>query len=505
MTALKKVLFICCLIFTLTSSGQTTFFQEASSVPFNHIEYVISTSDSGYALLTNYGNFLKMDKNGDTLWSEQFDISPNYPQHVFMLQTRDSGFLIMEETSYIAFGRMMIRTNKYGDTLWTLHDPTGYISNFKQQVLETSDGSLLITSQVGGGYHTPLSKIDNAGNPVWQKVYTINGNTGGVAIAEMSDGGYLVMGGLNSNMIFILKTDTSGNLLWSKIYQSSLANISASTAFIKENSSGEIVISAVTFLPGHTSSSTILLVTDSVGNIIWSKYYTGNKGLSIGYLSEKSDGGYLACGSISDTNLTNNFAPLFYKLNSSGNIESSTIVNDTGTNYYGLNRQTIDGGYITYFNSQNNSYISKIDSFGNNNCNSFSSPFSIQSDTFPVDTTPTYFVGSSGQISYLHLPVTIHQASFNINRCISNHTDDLDLLASVKIFPNPSSGDFKIETESSDIRFAKLYDLYGQIIFDSGIINAQHLKVECRNIHPGIYFLNVQLAHEMVTRKIIIK
>jgi hypothetical protein len=497
---MKHILYIGCLLFYLPCVGQTTFFQEINSVPYFPIQSCISTYDSGYALLTNYGNLLKMDKNGDSLWSKQFDISPNYPQRVFMMQTHDGGLIILEETSYISYGRMLIRTDKNGDTLWTRHYPQGLLSILTQQIAETSDGSFIFTYQAGGGYTASFSKIDSAGNPVWGMNYEFVGYGNGMAITELSDGNYLLLGEWDNGHIFLLKTDTAGIPIWYKFYEYPLSSIAAIGA--KENSEGEIVIFGIVTLPGHNMGSTILIVTDSVGAVEWSRYYSGNLGSYIRSFFEADDGGYYICGRINDSNL-NNVSNGIIKLNDLGSVEWSSIIGDTGIFYYPFFEQTIDGGLISYTGQQNHSYISKSDTLGNNNCNTTPFSFQILSDTITVDTVPRFLTTFSFQLNYLNLPVTIHQAHFDITKCINDYTEDFDF-SSLKIFPNPAVIEFKIENENSNIQSVIIIDLCGRMMYSAVGINNKGWTVDCRNFQSGIYFISVQLANGSVTRKLII-
>ena len=65
-----------------------------------------------------------------------------------------------------------------------------------------------------------LVKINNEGEQEWQKNIDFNHHIGGNAIIELDDENIGIVGYANSNNnkdIFVLKLDSEGNELWSKL------------------------------------------------------------------------------------------------------------------------------------------------------------------------------------------------------------------------------------------------------------------------------------------------
>src|SRR6187401_2991264 len=95
---ISGIIVLFCLV--MNTHGQITFF---NTYPFQNLQNCISTSDSGYAHLTEGGNLMKMDKYGDTLWTRQYYIDNSF-QEGCIIETHDSGYLIWQESN-IGHGR----------------------------------------------------------------------------------------------------------------------------------------------------------------------------------------------------------------------------------------------------------------------------------------------------------------------------------------------------------------------------------------------------------------
>jgi hypothetical protein len=150
-----------------------------------------------------------------------------------------------------------------------------------------------------GGYDAILLKSDAAGNFIWHKQYGGSGTEFGTAIITVSDG-FAIAGRSNSfsaggNMdILLIKTDDNGDLQWAKTYGST-GNEYAT--YISATADSGFVITGQTNSFGNGGQDVFLLKTDSDGNVDWFKTYGSNSD-ELGYfVIQTDDGGYVVTGS----------------------------------------------------------------------------------------------------------------------------------------------------------------------------------------------------------------
>ena len=198
---------------------------------------VQQTSDEGYVIMGYtdlIGNglydiwLIKTDDTGDTLWTRTYGANEDEKGYSVQ-QTEDEGYILVGYTTSFGVGSAdvwLIKTNSSGDTLWTksfggVYDEWGY------SVQQTSDKGYIITGftiSFGAGlYDVWLIKTNDAGDTLWTKTYGANGEEQGYCVQQTLDEGYIITGfkrtlGINNTNIWLIKTDGSGNVLWTKTF-----------------------------------------------------------------------------------------------------------------------------------------------------------------------------------------------------------------------------------------------------------------------------------------------
>jgi len=272
---------------------------------------VQQTSDGGYVITGTTCSFgdplgdvylIKTDPNGNLLWQKTFGgSSDDYGSSV--QQTSDDGYIIAGATG--SFGDpigdvYLIKTDPNGNTLWQ-NTFGGSGAEYGYSVQQTSDGGYIIagrTYSFGAKYiDVYLIKTNSAGNLLWQKTFGGNSKDEGYSVQQTTDGGFIIAGMSYSNArgpdIYLIKTDPNGNQEWQKTFGGSYTDLGFS---VQQTSDGGFIIAGWTYSFGAVEEDVYLIKTDSAGNFLWQKTFGGSKGDGAYSVQKTSDGGYIIAG-----------------------------------------------------------------------------------------------------------------------------------------------------------------------------------------------------------------
>jgi hypothetical protein len=163
------------------------------------------------------------------------------------------------------------------------------------------------------------------GQVTFQKTYGGSGEEYGSSIQLTSDGGYIATGqtssfGAGSYDVYLVKSDSLGNVQWSKTYGGA-GNDEANSVIQTADGSYVVVGESKSF--GANDYDLYIIKTDSAGNLIWSKTY-GRSGLDDrGYSLLQINGGFLVVGGIMDYGLD----VFVLKINNNGDSIRTTNIN----------------------------------------------------------------------------------------------------------------------------------------------------------------------------------
>jgi len=180
---------------------------------------------------------------------------------------------------------------------WRTYGGEGYDAG--RCVQQTSDGGYVITgttlSYGEGKADLWLIKTDTIGDTLWSKTHgRANTNDAGYFVRQTIDGGYIVAGRL-SDSIWLLKTNNLGDTLWTKSFGSYAGYC------IQETNDGGYIL---TGREGDWYNPRLfLLKTDSNGDSLWMQTYLLDAWrFSIGYYVEQTeDAGFIVAGMLRDT------------------------------------------------------------------------------------------------------------------------------------------------------------------------------------------------------------
>ena len=196
----------------------------------------------------------------------------------------------------------------------------GSADDIGNSVQRTSDGGFIIVGSTGttGSNDVLLIKTDSYGIVEWETTYGGNGNDIGNSVKQANDGGFIIVGSSNSfgsgnDDIYVIKTDSQGDLEWSEIYGDGIGpDIGHSVQLTSDG--GFIVVGQTKGNHIGASHEIKLLKIDSSGNQLWSNIFGGDDD-DVGYsVKETSDGGFVITGNYNNNVCLINTKPLPYTL-----------------------------------------------------------------------------------------------------------------------------------------------------------------------------------------------
>ncbi|MCH8929083.1 MAG: T9SS type A sorting domain-containing protein [Candidatus Marinimicrobia bacterium] len=314
-------------------------------------ESVIETNDGNF-VFTNIGNLIKIDNQGNRLWSVGlmgsgkslvqtadggYVITGGVSGNLMILKSSSAGEIIWQTVlnnsateigldisinaneEFIVTGKshpyhsftqsiVVASFGVNGELLWKKEHGSGII-DIGEDIISLSDGNIVVT---GGFVTNPddatdllFLKLGAEGDAIWNKTYGGSGGDNGKKIIETKDGGLLAVGnislfGTKNQDLWIIKTDSNGDSLWTKTYGGPF-NESAYSV-IQSEIGGYIVVGDSGVGDHHTGGGDLwLLKIDESGNLLWTETF-GDGGSDGGRsIFNTKDGGFVVSGFKSDS------------------------------------------------------------------------------------------------------------------------------------------------------------------------------------------------------------
>jgi hypothetical protein len=222
--------------------------------------FVIPTSDGGYAVM-----------------SYALRALPSADQNSWMFKIDANGNMQWNQT-YLTPGNMTGRS-----------------------IVQVSDGGCVLAgyaNATGNGNDFWLAKTDSVGNMLWNQTYGGSGDDSATGLVQASDGGYVIVGftysfGAGGQDAWLVKTNASGNMLWNKTYGGAG---NENFQRVVRTLDGGYAISGATNSFGAGGNDMWFVKTDSYGNVQWSKTFGGLANDGGAMLRQTSDSGYIIIG-----------------------------------------------------------------------------------------------------------------------------------------------------------------------------------------------------------------
>jgi nicotinamide riboside kinase len=333
-----------------------------------HGHSVQQTMDGGYIIageewsVSAYDYFhwpdlclVRTNSAGDTLWSRSYggEIGEEAEMGYSVQQTTDGGYIVAGMTASYGAGLAdvyLLKTDSLGDTLWSrTYGGSGH--DYGYSVQQTTDGGYIVAGYTGsfgsGAADVYLIKTDSLGNTLWSRAYGGSDDDYGYSVQQTTDGGYIVAGlthsfGAGGGDVFVVKTHNNGGTLWSRTYGGSYEDRGSS---VQQTTDGGYVVAGFTESHGPGDFDVYLIKTDSLGDTLWSRTYGGNDPDYGHSVQQTTDGGYIVAGQTYSFDADS--ADVFVvKTHENGDVFWSCFFGGSKEDLGSSVRETADGGYV---------------------------------------------------------------------------------------------------------------------------------------------------------------
>jgi len=161
----------------------------------------------------NWPTLIKLNQDIEVIWSKSYTFpNYNYGHITSAVQSNDEGYLLIGNLTTPPYDEdiFVIKTNAYGDSLWSRIYTNEDIDDEAQSVIEVDENNVIVS---GYTYNTSglLWKLDNEGNTIWlydtpQEVH--------YSLSKSNDNSVISLSGWGSNS-YINKFDSNYNIIWS--------------------------------------------------------------------------------------------------------------------------------------------------------------------------------------------------------------------------------------------------------------------------------------------------
>ena len=265
--------------------------------------YIVAGYTSSFGAGSVDALLIKTDSLGSQMWQKTLG-SWSSDGARSVQQTFDGGYIITGWTwSYgTTMGDLwLVKADSLGNEEWNKQfGGTGYDRGFCVQ--QTTDGGYIITgwtdSYGAGNDDFWLIKTDTIGNEEWNKTFGGIQRDQGYSVQQTNDGGYILAGytrsyGAGGDDVWLVKTDSLGNESWNRTF----GGISSDVCYSVQQTTDEgYIITGHTLSYGAGVHDVWLIKTDTMGDTLWTRAF-GGSGVDIGNsVQQTSDGGYIITG-----------------------------------------------------------------------------------------------------------------------------------------------------------------------------------------------------------------
>ena len=469
-------------------------------------------TNNTYIIKTRGMLLLKINQFGDIFSQINYLNFGTFTHFIFNSNNRKLTFLSNNTLS-----------NSYGKKILQLDTSLNFINQVQYDSINYSYWSIdrnilipafnncfLLSANKGNLYTPGIIKTDSIGNIIWSKYYS--SISGGIQdFIQTSDSGFVLAANLRNLGASVIKTDSIGNVLWAKSYFRPSGYIHN----VLKNVDGTMIITG-NIDSSLTYSPLFFLKLSQSGNVIWSKTYgnfTNNIKCYASNTRHTKDGGYITLATLE----RNHNDLLLIKTDSNGDTLWVRAHGSPKSMEYGQSiEQLNDKGFIFTGITNNNIpvplsslYVVRTDSLGRTDslCEEYSVPIAINNITV-----------NDSNISVTSVPFTVHTSTANTSTqsfvtyaydgCYLDAIPELyaEQIAPLLIYPNPNEGKFTIENKTNIPLKTEIeiYNINSKKIY-SGFTMDTSVEFDLSGFSKGLYFVKVSNERWVKTGKVMVE
>lgn len=462
--------------------------------------YVVAGHRSDTIQLAGY--IARINSLGDTLWAKWM---PGVQNFVSVDNTVDGCYVVCGQYYNFSshnYNLMVVKLTSSGTILWQKVSLDS-LDETPRQIKQAVDGSIYVLADTywnssSNSLDAMVVKLDANGNYLWSKLIGSSGAEIYSACTPAPDGGLFVS--CSSNLfapdisVLLTKINSDGSLSWTKSYP----NCSGNSAYgLVATSDNGLALLTSEDSAGITRPGVFRLIkTDSIGNIVWSKVYDGMLGVNLYSLTAIGTGGFLISGCTQIDTGYYSFHPAYAKIDQLGNAQWCRYLGGNipsyNWNYMQLTRATSDGGLISIGNSETPGlqgfvFLAKSDALGHNGCDSTiaftDSPLSLAVSAASLN---TYTFGNIADTNFVFSFCSDSLSTF----CMYVSVDEQQMEpGEITVYPNPSTGKVYFDNLPRD-SFIEIVDGCGKKVVEQFQTNKQ-LEIQLGDFPKGLYLYRI--------------
>jgi len=342
--------------------------------------YIITGSTTSFS--SDQDMYLvKIDKYSNIQWSKVYH-HLGYEEKIHGVQQALSGDYYLSGTIEGGFGfldDLIMKVDSVGNIIWSKVFG-GIEADDLRDIAITSSGEILVAGQNAsfgaGAKEIQAIKLTDGGDVKWAKAYGNIWEEFGAIIIQLDDGNYAFLGATDISGYYdvrplLIKIDSLGNLIWAKIYPGYIEDWGRYA--IKTQSDGFLLLGDTRSYGLGGSMDIYVINTDSDGNVVWAKAYGGIGDETGRGAVQDNEGNYIITGFTNSFGLGGYDAYLM-KITSGGDLVWFYTYGGSSNDYAYKMAQTSDSGYVMIGGNSSNSLgdedllLIKVDKFGSSTC-----------------------------------------------------------------------------------------------------------------------------------------